>query len=148
MEHAYIFFHKHTLICIAFILTIFIILTIEIVELIISKDKINIQNAINILNHKNGIIVDFRNEEKFKQHHIINSININNIEEKKNIEKLNKLKKNYIIVIHETNLKAYKIIKKLKKQEFKNFSYIYNGLNEWKKEEYPIVVNNSTKNES
>ncbi len=142
MEHTYIFFHKHTLICTVFILTIFLILITEFIEYIISKNKINIQDAINIINHKNGIVVDFRNEIKFKQYHIINSININNI------EKLSKFKKNHIIVIHETNLKAYKIIEKLKKKEFKNFSYIHNGLNEWKKAEYPIIINNNAKNES
>lgn len=138
MQTLYNFFKKNILLCASFIIAILLLIIIEIKEYISKKTGINPYEAIDIINHKNGVIIDTRTEKHFKEKHIPNSINIP-IEKlnEKNIS-LKKYKNKTIIIIQKDNFQAKNIIKILKNLNFQNTLYINNGLSSWEKEQLPI----------
>jgi len=139
MENLYYFFLNNIIISIGFICTIIILIIYEIMEYTYSKYSINPNIAINLINHKNGIILDFRDKKDFDRNYIVNSINI---QKQNDYEKIiEKYKKKIIIVIHKNNYNAYKIIKKYNNIKENRITYIYDGINAWIKTELPVTRN-------
>ena len=139
MENIYYFLLNNIIISLGFISTIIILIIFESIEYTHSINSINPNTAINLINHKNAILLDFRDKKDYKKIHIINSINIE-IKEKKDYKKIiEKYRKKNIIIIHKNNYNAYKYTKIFKSIRENNIKYIYDGINAWIKSELPII---------
>lgn len=128
----YNFLIKNLIISIILILSILILIIFEINEFIKSKNGITTETAIDLINHKNAIIIDVRPEIDFNTCHIANSINIPDHKIEKNKQILKKYKKKHIIIIHKNNTQAQKTVKNLM-IDLENVSYIKDGMDSWTK---------------
>jgi len=133
----YNFIIKNLTLSVILLTSITILIIFELNEFIQSKNSINPEKAIDLINHQNAIIIDIRNENEFKQCHVINSVNIpyNKLITYKNI--LKKYKKKIIIIMHNKNNLAQKAIKQLKNNELNEILYINDGINAWNKNNLP-----------
>lgn len=131
----YNIFTKNLIVSLMLLLLIIVLIVFELNKFIKSKNEIDIQTLIDLINHKNAIIIDFREKNEFKKCHITNSINITDEKIKNNIYQFKKYKKRHIIIIHQTHKKARKIIKLLK-PHLEKISYLKDGINSWKKMNY------------
>lgn len=128
----YNFLIKNLIISLILISSILILVLFEINEFIKSKNGITTEAAINLINHKNAIIIDVRNETDFKKCHIANSINIPDYKIEKKQDLLKKYKKKHILIIHQNNNKAQKTVKNLM-LNLENVSYLKDGIEAWTK---------------
>lgn len=128
----YNFLIKNLIISLILISSILILVLFEINEFIKSKNGITTETAIDLINHKNAIIIDVRTETDFKKCHIANSINIPDYKIEKKQQILKKYKKKHIIIIHQNNSKAQKTVKILM-LDLENVSYLKDGIDTWTK---------------
>ncbi len=141
MNDLYVFLTKHVVLFSIFVCLLILIIIIEFIDSINSKNIINPNDAINMINYKNALILDFRKEEEFKKNHIINSINVQNIDKIINDKTIKKYKEKTLILIHEDNKKAKNLICKFKKHNITNIYYILDGMISWNKENLPTIKN-------
>ena len=132
----YNFIIKNMLLNFLLLIIILILVIIEINNYLQNKYSLNPEQIIDLINHKNAIIIDFREKILFDNLHIINSINIP--ESTNFIDKLKKYKNKIIIIVHNNNKSSIKIINKIKKEKINEIFYIKNGINEWIKNDLPI----------
>ncbi len=106
---------------------------------IFEKSKININDAIYLINNDNARILDFRSHADFCLGHINGSINIifeNFIKEKKVYEILSNTT---IIVIAPSNNKAKSIIKILQELGYAKSYFVEDGILAWTNLNLPII---------
>ena len=135
----YNFLIKNITISILLIIFMVILVLFELNELIQSKNSINSKRAVDLINHKNAKIIDFRTEDHFKQCHIIDSINIPYTNFKKYNNKIKRYKRKTIIIIHYKNRLAQNLIKELKILDINDAIYIKDGIEAWKKDNLPTT---------
>lgn len=120
--------------------SIWIILLISII-FITMKEKfskvklINRNQAIYLINHKKGIVIDLRSEKDFKKGHIINSINLSKFE----IKKLKKIENKNIILTSINSLEIFSEAEKLTKKGFKNIYILKEGITGWLNDNLPLI---------
>lgn len=140
----YNFIIKNIILNLLLVTIIFVLIIIEINNYLQNKNSLKIEEIIDLINHKNAIIIDFREKKLFDNLHIINSINIP--ENTNFIDKLKKYKNKIIIIVHNNNKSSIRIINAIKKEKLNETFYIKNGINEWIKNELPVKRN--TQNDS
>jgi rhodanese-related sulfurtransferase len=135
----YEFFIKNIFTFLIFFVSLLLIILIEINEYNKKKFCITSREAVNLINHNNALIIDFRNYEDFQKIHIINSINIpeDKINEKSNF--LKKYKNTIMIIISYNDNNCIKIIKKLKTFQINNLTYIKKGIKLWEENKLPVI---------
>jgi rhodanese-related sulfurtransferase len=135
----YEFFIKNIFTFLIFFVSLLLIILIEINEYNKKKFCITSREAVNLINHNNALIIDFRNYEDFQKIHIINSINIpeDKINEKSNF--LKKHKNTIMIIISYNDNNCIKIIKKLKTFQINNLTYIKKGIKLWEENKLPVI---------
>ena len=133
----YNFILKNTILSVSIITLILVLIVFELYEYIYSKNAINTDKAIELINRKSAIIIDTRDEYDFKACHIINSINIPYNKIKRNVSFIKKYEKKIIILIHNKNIMAQKLINLIKPIRLNQTFYIKDGLKAWNKNELP-----------
>jgi rhodanese-related sulfurtransferase len=122
-------------------------LAILIILLIIEETKTSIKGVtkiptskvVELMNHKNAVVIDIRESTKFKAGHIIGAINITIDEIANSIDKLTKYKDLPIILVcyvGQASIKAGAILKK------NNFAHVFSlagGIAEWQKAGLPLI---------
>ena len=76
MNQYIIFITKHWVLALLLVLIIIAIIIHELLTQKLGIKRVNAQEVIDLVNHKEGTIIDIRNKNLFKQGHIINSLNI------------------------------------------------------------------------
>jgi len=106
---------------------------------------INVKDAVLLMNRESCVIIDVRNEEKFKIGHIPNAINIPYEKLPEMIDKLKKYSKQTILVYCESGNSSGKAMKLLNQKDFELVIIIEGGFNEWVKSQLPISQKNTWK---
>lgn len=130
-KNLYIFFFIFFILAILFFLEFFYFKKL--------KNSIDVFSLIKLINHENAIVLDFREEFKYKKSHILNSFNmsLNNIDF--HIRFLKKYKKKKFIIVFDNNYGSLNIIKILKKSIENELFYLDGGFSSWLKENMPTV---------
>lgn len=134
----YNFIVKNILLNIIFFLLIILLVLFELKNFLQKKNSLNIEKVIELINHKNAIIIDLRDLTSFKNGHILNSINIPYQKNENYIDKIKKYKNKIIIFVHYNNKLASDNIKILKNKKFDNIFYIKDGIDGWIKNDLPV----------
>ena len=133
----YNFIIKNVMLHIVLFIIVIALILFELYEFIYSKNAINTEKAIELINRKNAIIIDTRSENNFRICHIVSSINIPHDKIKKHVNVIKQYKKKTIIIIHYKNRLAQKLINDIKSNNFNDIFYIKDGLNAWNKHDLP-----------
>ena len=97
------------------------------------------QQAINLVNNEDGLILDIREAKVFKQGHITNAVNIPVAALNDRAVELEKYKTRPLIVACETGQNAGFAGRKLKEAGFENVMRLSGGVTGWKNENLPLV---------
>ncbi|WMY95448.1 MAG: rhodanese-like domain-containing protein [Arsenophonus sp.] len=101
--------------------------------------KINCTKTIQLINKEQGIIIDVRTRNNFDKEHIINSINLNFSDLKKNIRTFNKNKTHPIIIVSENEIESYKAAEQFIQYGFERVFILQNGIINWSNNHLPIT---------
>jgi rhodanese-related sulfurtransferase len=145
MDEIISFFVKHwTLSALLITLLSFYI----IVEVLYSHNdnKISSQGAIDLINHKNAVIIDIRTEAAFGFSHIVDAIHIPEDQLIENYKKIQKHAKKPIIIVDAVGKVSSKIIAKLQEQGFQQVVQLSGGMQEWLANGLPTTNNKGKSN--
>lgn len=134
------FMKNHPILSIGWVALLVMIIVLTIKSKL-SKVKI-ISNAqlIQMINKENGIVVDVRSADNFKNGHITESLNILPIDIKNgSIKALEKYKETPLIIVDDNGLSANSIGEMLYKQGFTKVFTLKDGLAGWNGENLPLV---------
>ncbi|CAM2990267.1 rhodanese-like domain-containing protein [Vibrio mytili] len=102
--------------------------------------EISVNQLTQLINKENGVVVDTRTKDEFKQGHITDSVHILPSDIKTgNLSSLEKHKSDPIIVVCKTGQTAQESASQLAKAGFENVSLLKNGLSAWKEANLPLV---------
>jgi rhodanese-related sulfurtransferase len=131
---------RHWVLVGAFIL---IVLTIFVEEYQLKKNKkhhLTPDDAVRLINHDNALTVDLRNETKFKNGHIIRSVNIaiTGKDHQGVIQQLKKYQKRPLILCADMNQMTASLEAALKKENFDVY-VLAGGIAAWTKAALPLT---------
>lgn len=117
-----------------------ILVMIAINELTMSKQQgksVSPQGAVGMMNHDDAVVIDIRNQDAFREGHIIESLSVSakQLEEKK----MNKYKSKPIILVCANGIHSTQLAPKLKHAGFSNVIALKGGINAWKEAQLPLV---------
>lgn len=106
-----------------------------------NSDAISPEQAVVLMNHEHGVVVDVRTEAEFKTGHILDAINIDQNELDTKFKKLNKYISKPIILVCVSGKRSGQCVSRLKQQGFARVYTMSGGMNAWKELGLPIVNN-------
>lgn len=102
--------------------------------------EIGVAQVTHLMNRENGIVVDIRTKDEYKQGHITDAVHILLSEIKAgNFPAIEKHKTDPIIVVCKTGHNAREAATLLAKAGFENVSLLKNGLVTWSEAKLPLV---------
>lgn len=138
MEHLIPFLIANWPLSLTALLLIIIIFVLEIRNLSRGVTMVSPNKAAIIMNKKNCQIIDVRSPEAFNNGHIKKSKNIT-LEQLKADEALLKSKADSILLVCDNGMNSKKTGAFLKSKGFEQVFAIEGGLNQWRKENYPLT---------
>ncbi|WMY97158.1 MAG: rhodanese-like domain-containing protein [Arsenophonus sp.] len=135
------FILRHPVLTLMWITLLISVIILTFQSLFSKIKKINCTQTIQLINKEQGIIIDVRAHNDFYKEHIINSINLNFSDLKKNIESLKKNKTKPIIIVSENEIKSYKAAEQFIKYGFERVFILQNGIKNWFNNHLPIIDN-------
>lgn len=144
MQKFFLFINNHLFLFITWIVILITLIFYFVKE---KKSKIKIINCYETtfkINKENALIFDIRNKEEYDKGHIINSININIEDNKKNnfneIKKFRNNKVPIILIYNQDENNAIKIAETIYNIGFNEVSILKSGIYGWLKENLPVVI--------
>ena len=98
------------------------------------------QEVVQMMNNKGAMVIDVRDNEAFKKGHLIGSRNIAADVLQVKMTTGNKNKENPIILVCESGKNTAPLATNLKRAGFKNVFLLSGGIEQWKKQELPLVA--------
>lgn len=100
--------------------------------------KISAQKATLLINKETTVVLDLRNQKKFSEGHILNSINIehSNIENK--FKKLEAYRDKDIVLVADNEKNTATVAAKLNKKGFTKLYILSNGIAGWENAQLPL----------
>ncbi len=134
------FFQQNPLLSIAWV-AIVVAIVVNMVKSASAKFKfISVNELTYSVNKENGVVVDIRTHEEFKQGHITNSLNVLPTDIKSgNLATLEKHKTDPIIIVCKNGQTAQDSAVALIKSGFENVTVLKNGLSAWNEGNLPLV---------
>lgn len=134
------FFQQHPLLSIAWV-AIVVAIIVNMVKSASAKFKfVSVNQLTHSVNKENGVVVDIRTHDEFKQGHITNALNVLPSDIKSgNFGTLEKHKTDPIILVCKNGQTAQESAVILTKSGFENVSVLQNGLVAWNEGNLPLV---------
>ncbi len=132
------FVFEHSILTICAALVIVLILFIELIRVRRSGFYVNSNTMVDLINHKNAVIIDVRPKEAYKQGHILNAMNMPSIDLRKNLGKLEKYKSQPIVFVCQNGAESRQIATILYQKNYDSYSLI-GGIPSWLKADLPTV---------
>lgn len=136
MERLFDFVGNHYLLVSAFFLLLAIFFVIESRR---AGKPVSPQQATNLVNREEGLIVDVRDADEFRQGHIAGSLNIPFSQFNDRAAELAKYKDRPVILTCRIGPQASAAGRILKRQGFDRLMRLQGGLQAWKDERLPVV---------
>ncbi len=97
------------------------------------------QQATNMVNRQNAIILDIRNEDDFRKGHIAGSVNIPYARLSDRVNELERYKDAPLIIVCNMGNHASAAGRLLKSQSFTQLARIRGGIQAWRAESLPVI---------
>lgn len=112
----------------------------ELIERVMTKNQLDTQEVIQMINHQQAVLVDIRDQNSFESAHIVGSIHIPQdiLEEK--VSSINKYKTKPLILICAIGNLAPKLLQNLSSQGFEQVYYLAGGIVAWQKDNLPVLT--------
>ena len=134
------FVGNHTLLCIAFLITLGMLVYTEYMRMSTAKTALGPYDATQKMNAGESVFLDVRDESEFKGGHLLNarSMPVNKLAER--MHELEKFKNKDIVVYCDNGMRASRAVIKLKKSGFERLFTLAGGLAAWEKANLPTVT--------
>lgn len=134
------FIGNHTLLFIAFFMTLGMLVYTEYMRLSTANSALSPYDATQKMNTGESIFIDVRDESEFKSGHLLNarSMPVSKFDER--LHEIEKFKQKDIVVYCDSGMRASRAIGKLKKAGFSNLFTLAGGLVAWEKANLPTVT--------
>ncbi|WP_163934017.1 rhodanese-like domain-containing protein [Paraferrimonas sp. SM1919] len=120
---------------------LFLVLVVSVIKGITSKvQKINHQQAVQLINRQDATIVDVRSNEEFKKGHITGAVSLPVADIKNNqLGKLENKKSAPIIVVCTAGMTSTQCANLLVQQGFESVYNLQGGMTDWLNNNLPVV---------
>tara|TARA_Y100000815_G_C13121836_1_gene417147 strand:+ start:248 stop:676 length:429 start_codon:yes stop_codon:yes gene_type:complete len=99
---------------------------------------LNNQQAIELINHQQAIVIDIREPDLFRQGHLLRAMNLPYQQWQNKKSKLNKFKQKPLIIVCAQGLLSPKVVKELNEDGFESVYRLSGGITSWQQEQYPL----------
>ena len=140
--HQFIEFVSHHWLLSSLFVIFFIWLIIEEAKSKGLGNQITPQKLTYLINRDEVKILDIRDAQIYRDGHIIGAINIPGDQIDQDINKLQKYKKQLLVVVCIRGQEAMKIVTKLRNQGFEQVQVLAGGMNAWNSADMPSVKGN------
>lgn len=108
-----------------------------------NDEQLSPQQAVGAINHENAVLFDIRAKDRFKEGHIVDSINA----DAQSFDKphMEKYKNKPLVLICANGQQSTKLAHQLKKQGFKHAKTLKGGITAWKGANLPLTQTASKK---
>jgi len=97
------------------------------------------QELVNLVNHKDALVLDVRESGEYSEGHIVKSLNIPHTSLNQRLSELNKYKDKPVIVACKMGQNAGSAGTILRKAGFTDVSRLSGGITEWRNQNLPVV---------
>lgn len=97
------------------------------------------QQAVMLINRKDGIVLDVREKKEFDSGHIVDAINIPLAKLKQRLPELKKHKEKPVIVVCKLGQHSSEAAKQLQEDGFSEVYRLSGGVTEWKAQSLPLI---------
>lgn len=134
------FIGNHTLLCIAFLVTLGMLVYTEYMRMSTANTALSPYDATQKMNAGDSIFLDVRDESEFKGGHLLNarSMPVNKLAER--MHEIEKFKDKPVVVYCDNGMRASRAVGKLKKAGFSDLYTLAGGLVAWEKANLPTVT--------
>ncbi len=134
------FFQQNTILCIIWIALFVAVIVMTFKAKTAGYKVITASEVTHLINRENGVVVDVRSRDEFRQGHITDSLHILPSEIKEgSYPQLEKHKTDPIIVVCKTGQTAQESANLLVKEGFTNVNLLKSGLLSWSEANLPLV---------
>ncbi len=99
-----------------------------------------VNEAVQLINHKNALVVDVRTEKEYKEGHVMNALHIPLGMLDDRIQELQVYKNHAVVMVCRSGARSAQAATKLKKQGFANVHNIGGGMLAWERVKLPITT--------
>lgn len=107
-----------------------------------SSDAISPEQAVALINHENGVVVDVRTPTEFGTGHILDAINIDSTEPDLKFKKLNKYTSKPVIVVCASGKRSSACLARIREQGLSRVYTLAGGITAWKDVGLPLINDN------
>lgn len=134
------FIGNHTLLFIAFMVTLGMLVYTEYMRFSSANTALSPFEATQKMNAGEAIILDVRDDAEFKSGHLLNSRNfpVGKLDER--MHEIEKFKDREVLVYCDSGMRATRALAKLKKNGFSQLFSLAGGLTAWEKANLPTVT--------
>ena len=104
---------------------------------LVGFQELSPQEAVQVMNHRNAVVIDIRQQGQFVGGHLVNAKNFPVDVIRESIEKLTKYKNKVILLVGESSGQARKVHVFLRQQEFNEVYALEGGITAWKQANLP-----------
>ena len=97
--------------------------------------------AVQLINYKDALVLDVREESDYNEGHLPNSMHIPAVEIKGRLEELEKFKDKPIVIVYRSGVRSGAASATLHKNGFTLIHNLAGGIDTWKDADLPIVKN-------
>jgi rhodanese-related sulfurtransferase len=101
--------------------------------------SISCQQAVDLINKQEGVVLDVRDSGEYKAGHIVNALHIPHAKVAEQIAQLDKYRARPIIVVCGMGQQAGTVCETLKKSGFEQVHRLGGGMGSWQGEKLPVV---------
>lgn len=105
-----------------------------------NSEAISPEEAVLLINHQHGVVIDVRTEAEFNTGHVLNAINIDQSELDAKFVKLNKYKHKPVILMCARGRRSADCLKRFKAHGFQEVFTVTGGINAWQDAGLPITI--------
>lgn len=110
-----------------------------------SNDAVSAEQAVQLINHQNAVVIDVRSPSEFKTGHILGALNFDSAEFDNKIKQLNKYAHKPVVVVCAMGKRSANCLKLLQQQKFTNAVTLNGGLRAWQDAGFPLTTDSSHK---
>lgn len=110
-----------------------------------SSNAVSPEQAVELINHQQGIVIDVRTPEEFRTGHILDAVHFDCTESDLKLKRLNKYSAKPVIVVCAHGKRSAAFLKRLQAQGFVQVLNLEGGLQAWRDAGLPLVTTGATK---
>ena len=104
-----------------------------------TKNQLNTQEVIQMMNHHQAVLIDIRDKESFQSAHILGALSFPKAQLEEKLSSFNQYKSHSVVVMCGMGNEARKMVQTLKSEGFDQVYYLSGGMMAWQKDNLPVL---------